>query len=51
MRKIVSELNGPHMLLMKLAKHKHKEDLTESTGVVPARDLSKVKLEGESLQL
>ena len=39
------------MLLTEPAKHKHREDLIESTGVVSTKDPPKVKLERESLQL
>ena len=46
MQKIVSESNGPHVLLMELAKQKYKKkNLTESTDVVPAKYPLKVKLE------
>ena len=51
MQKIVSESNGPHVLLAELVKQKHREDLTENTDVVPARYPPKVKLEREFLQL
>ena len=42
--KINSELHGKHAITMTPTQHK-KEDLTESTGVVPAEYLLKVKLE------
>jgi len=51
MQKIVSKSNGPHVLLTRPLKQKHREDLTESTGVAPAKYSSKVKLEREFLQL
>ena len=51
MQKIVSESNDPHVLLMKPGKQKHREDLTESTGVVLAKYLLNVKSEREFLQL
>jgi len=51
MQKIVTESNGPHMLLTEPMKQKHREDLIESIGVVPAKYPPKVKLEREFLQL
>jgi len=50
-QKIISELNGPHVLLTELAKQKHREDFTKSTSVVPAKYPPKVKLEREFLKL
>lgn len=49
MQKMVSESNGSHMLLTELANQKHREDLTESTGVASARYPPNVKLEREFL--
>ena len=46
MQKIVSESNSPHVHLIEPAKQKHREDLTESTDVVPVK-----YLEREFLQL
>ena len=51
MQKIVSESNGLHVLLMGPTKQKHREDLTKSTGVAPAKYPSKVKLKREFPQL
>ena len=51
MQNIISESNGPHVLLMEPTKQKHREDLTESTSVVLAKYSPKVKLEREFLQL
>ena len=51
MQKIVSESNGSHALLTESAKQKHREDLTESTSVVPAKYPPKVKLDKKFLQL
>ena len=46
MPKIVSKSYGSHVLETTLAQHrKKKEDLVESTGVVPAKYLPNVKLE------
>ena len=50
MQKIVNKLNGPHVLLTRPVKQKHREDLTKSTGVAPAKYPLKVKLEREFLQ-
>ena len=45
MPKIVSKSHGPHMLETTPVQHKKKrEDLVESTSVVPAEYPSKVKL-------
>ena len=49
MQNIISESNGPHVLLIEPTKQKHKEDLTKSTGVVLAKYSLKVKLEREFL--
>ena len=51
MQNIISESNGPHVLLIEPMKQKHREDLTDSTGVVLAKYSPKVKLEREFLPL
>ena len=52
MQKIDSESNGPHVLLMELAKQKYrKKNFTKSTDVVLAKYPPKIKLEREFLQL
>ena len=51
MQKIVSESNGSHALLTESAKQKHKEDLTESINVVPAKYPPNIKLDRKFLQL
>ena len=45
MSKIVSESHNPYVLETILAQHRKREDLVESTNVVPAKYPSKVKLE------
>ena len=45
MSKIVSESHNPYVLETILAQHRKREDLVESTSVVPAKYPSKVKLE------
>ena len=51
MQNIISESNGPHVLLIEPTKQKHREDLPESISVVLAKYSPKVKLEREFLQL
>ena len=50
-QKIISKLNGPHVLLTEPVKQKHRKDLMESIGVVPAKYPPNVKLKREFLQL
>ena len=45
MLKIVNEPDSLHVPSMKPVKHKHRENLAESTSVVPTKDSLKVKLE------
>ena len=45
MSKIVSESHNPYVLETIPAQHRKREDLVESTNVVPAKYPSKVKLE------
>ena len=51
MQNIISESNGPHVLLIEPTKQKHREDLTKSTSVVLAKYSLKVKLERISTTL
>ena len=51
MPKIVSKLHNPHVFQTKPTKQKQKKDLTESTGVVPAKYPPKIKLERISTTL
>ena len=51
MQNIINESNGPHVLLIEPTKQKHREDLTESTGVILVKYSPNVKLEREFLPL